>query len=61
MDEACRGGMPWRDVERTWTGRGRRPGHLGGISGAFHGVGEWVPGDSFRYGIEVLDRFLDYC
>ncbi|MEU4235124.1 M20/M25/M40 family metallo-hydrolase [Nonomuraea sp. NPDC026600] len=31
------------------------------FSGMFHGVDERVPVDSLRFGVRVLDRFLDYC
>ncbi|WP_169983767.1 MULTISPECIES: M20/M25/M40 family metallo-hydrolase [unclassified Microbispora] len=31
------------------------------FSGMFHGVDERVPVDSLRFGVRVLDRFLEYC
>ncbi|MBO3751812.1 M20/M25/M40 family metallo-hydrolase [Streptosporangiaceae bacterium NEAU-GS5] len=31
------------------------------FAGMFHGVDERVPVDSLRFGVRVLDRFLDYC
>ncbi|WP_067138640.1 M20/M25/M40 family metallo-hydrolase [Microtetraspora malaysiensis] len=31
------------------------------FSGMFHGVDERVPVDSLKFGVRVLDRFLDYC
>jgi acetylornithine deacetylase/succinyl-diaminopimelate desuccinylase-like protein len=31
------------------------------FSGMFHGVDERVPVDSLRFGVRVLDRFLDHC
>ncbi|GII52384.1 peptidase M20 [Planotetraspora thailandica] len=31
------------------------------FSGMFHGIDERVPVDSLRFGVRVLDRFLDYC
>ncbi|WP_084965964.1 M20/M25/M40 family metallo-hydrolase [Thermoactinospora rubra] len=31
------------------------------FSGMFHGVDERVPVDSLRFGVRVLDRFLDLC
>ncbi len=31
------------------------------FSGMFHGVDERVPVDSLRFGVRVLDRFLDGC
>jgi len=31
------------------------------FSGMFHGVDERVPLDSLRFGVRVLDRFLDEC
>ncbi|MBG0814462.1 M20/M25/M40 family metallo-hydrolase [Planomonospora sp. ID82291] len=31
------------------------------FSGMFHGVDERVPTDSLRFGVRVLDRFLDRC
>jgi acetylornithine deacetylase/succinyl-diaminopimelate desuccinylase-like protein len=31
------------------------------FSGMFHGVDERVPVDSLRFGVRVLDRFLDSC
>ncbi len=31
------------------------------FSGMFHGVDERVPLDSLRFGVRVLDRFLDIC
>jgi len=27
----------------------------------FHGVDERVPVDALRFGVRVLDRFLDHC
>ena len=31
------------------------------FSGMFHGVDERVPVDALRFGVRVLDRFLDLC
>ncbi|MFG1865270.1 M20/M25/M40 family metallo-hydrolase [Microbispora bryophytorum] len=31
------------------------------FSGMFHGIDERVPVDSLRFGVRVLDRFLEYC
>jgi acetylornithine deacetylase/succinyl-diaminopimelate desuccinylase-like protein len=31
------------------------------FSGMFHGVNELVPVDALRFGVRVLDRFLDIC
>ncbi|GAA0397501.1 peptidase M20 [Acrocarpospora corrugata] len=31
------------------------------FSGMFHGIDERVPVDSLKFGVRVLDRFLDYC
>jgi acetylornithine deacetylase/succinyl-diaminopimelate desuccinylase-like protein len=31
------------------------------FSGMFHGVDERVPVDGLRFGVRVLDRFLDRC
>jgi len=31
------------------------------FSGMFHGIDERVPEDSLRFGVRVLDRFLDLC
>ncbi len=31
------------------------------FSGMFHGVDERVPVDALRFGVRVLDRFLDHC
>jgi acetylornithine deacetylase/succinyl-diaminopimelate desuccinylase-like protein len=31
------------------------------FSGMFHGINERVPVDALRFGVKVLDRFLDYC
>ena len=31
------------------------------FSGMFHGVDERVPTDALRFGVRVLDGFLDYC
>ena len=31
------------------------------FSGMFHGVDERVPVDGLRFGVRVLDRFLDGC
>jgi acetylornithine deacetylase/succinyl-diaminopimelate desuccinylase-like protein len=31
------------------------------FSGMFHGVDERVPVESLRFGVKVLDRFLDHC
>jgi acetylornithine deacetylase/succinyl-diaminopimelate desuccinylase-like protein len=31
------------------------------FSGMFHGIDERVPVDSLRFGVQVLDRFLDSC
>ncbi|MGH3321948.1 MAG: M20/M25/M40 family metallo-hydrolase [Streptosporangiaceae bacterium] len=31
------------------------------FSGMFHGIDERVPLDGLRFGVKVLDRFLDYC
>ncbi|MBP2704502.1 M20/M25/M40 family metallo-hydrolase [Microbispora sp. RL4-1S] len=31
------------------------------FSGMFHGIDERVPVDSLRFGVRVLDHFLDYC
>jgi len=31
------------------------------FSGMFHGINERVPVDALRFGVRVLDRFLDYC
>jgi acetylornithine deacetylase/succinyl-diaminopimelate desuccinylase-like protein len=38
----------------------RLPGDLD-FSGMFHGVDERVPVDALRFGVRVLDRFLDLC
>ena len=31
------------------------------FSGMFHGIDERVPIDALRFGVRVLDRFLDCC
>jgi acetylornithine deacetylase/succinyl-diaminopimelate desuccinylase-like protein len=31
------------------------------FSGMFHGIDERVPVDALRFGVRVLDRFLDHC
>jgi acetylornithine deacetylase/succinyl-diaminopimelate desuccinylase-like protein len=31
------------------------------FAGMFHGVDERVPVDALRFGVRVLDRFLDIC
>jgi acetylornithine deacetylase/succinyl-diaminopimelate desuccinylase-like protein len=31
------------------------------FSGMFHGIDERVPVDGLRFGVRVLDRFLDLC
>src|ERR1700685_4333082 len=31
------------------------------FSGMFHGIDERVPVESLRFGVRVLDRFLDHC
>jgi acetylornithine deacetylase/succinyl-diaminopimelate desuccinylase-like protein len=31
------------------------------FSGMFHGIDERVPLDALRFGVRVLDRFLDLC
>jgi acetylornithine deacetylase/succinyl-diaminopimelate desuccinylase-like protein len=31
------------------------------FTGMFHGIDERVPVDALRFGVRVLDRFLDYC
>ena len=31
------------------------------FSGMFHGVDERVPVDALRFGVRVLDNFLDLC
>ena len=31
------------------------------FSGMFHGIDERVPVDGLRFGVRVLDRFLDHC
>jgi len=31
------------------------------FSGMFHGIDERVPADGLRFGVRVLDRFLDHC
>jgi acetylornithine deacetylase/succinyl-diaminopimelate desuccinylase-like protein len=31
------------------------------FSGMFHGIDERVPVEGLRFGVRVLDRFLDFC